>query len=465
MKNYNRRKFLKTTTMSAAALTAASTLASCTDNNIESISKGLYMGGFSAPKLDTVRVAFIGLGARGSGHLSSLASLEGVEVVAISDLYEDSCIRSSKVASEIGKGERHNNIAQYWGEENKWELMLKEIKPDAVFISTNWNNHAPMAIKSMESGAHAFIEVPIAVSLKDMWKIVDTSERTQKHCMMMENVNYGRDELMYLNMCRNGVVGELLHAEAAYIHELRFQMSQEERGTGSWRTHHYATGNGNLYPTHGLGPVAQYMNLGRTDDSFKSIISYSSPARGRELYAKKNYSFDHKWNKLDYLNGDINTSIIKTNIGRTVMVQWDETSPRPYTRHNLIQGTKGTLAGFPTRVAIEGGFEGVSKDHHSWIQGDKLEMLYEKYDHPLYKRLNQETKNSGHGGMDGIMRYRIIECLRDGLPLDQNVYEGCFWSAVTPLSGKSISEEGVPQKFPDFTRGNWETTKQLDIIL
>ena len=261
MKNYNRRKFLKTTTMSAAALTAASTLASCTDNNIESISKGLYMGGFSAPKLDTVRVAFIGLGARGSGHLSSLASLEGVEVVAISDLYEDSCIRSSKVASEIGKGERHNNIAQYWGEENKWELMLKEIKPDAVFISTNWNNHAPMAIKSMESGAHAFIEVPIAVSLKDMWKIVDTSERTQKHCMMMENVNYGRDELMYLNMCRNGVVGELLHAEAAYIHELRFQMSQEERGTGSWRTHHYATGNGNLYPTHGLGPVAQYMNL------------------------------------------------------------------------------------------------------------------------------------------------------------------------------------------------------------
>jgi predicted dehydrogenase len=465
MKNFNRRKFIKTTTMSAAALAAAKTLVSCTEDNTQPVSKGQYMGGFSAPKLDTVRVAFIGVGARGSGHLRSLASLEGVEVVAISDLYEDYCIRSSKVASEIGKGERHNNIAQYWGAENKWELMLEEIKPDAVFISTNWNNHAPMAIKSMESGAHAFVEVPIAVSLKDMWKIVDTSERTQKHCMMMENVNYGRDELMYLNMCRKGVIGKLLHAEAAYIHELRFQMSQEERGTGSWRTHHYANGNGNLYPTHGLGPVAQYMNIGRTDDSFKSIVSYSSPARGRELYAKKNYSLDHKWNKLNYLNGDINTSIIKTNIGRTVMVQWDETSPRPYTRHNLIQGTKGTLAGFPTRVAIEGGFEGASKDHHSWIQGDKLEMLYEKYDHPLYKRLNQETKNSGHGGMDGIMRYRIIECLRNGLPLDQNVYEGCFWSAVTPLSGKSISEEGAPQKFPDFTRGNWKTTKQLDIIL
>jgi len=465
MKNYNRRNFIQTTTMSAAAITLASTLTSCNDSNIEPISKGKYMGGFSAPKLDTVRIAFIGVGARGSGHLRSLASLEGVEIVAISDLYEDSCKKISKVASEIGKGERHDNIAQYWGDENKWKLMLEEIKPDAVFISTNWNNHASMAIKSMESGAHAFVEVPIAVSLKEMWEIVNTSEKTQKHCMMMENVNYGRDELMYLNMCRKGVIGELLHAEAAYIHELRFQMSQEERGTGSWRTHHYANGKGNLYPTHGLGPVAQYMNLGRTDDSFKSIVSYSSPAKGRDLYAQKNYSVEHKWNKLNYLNGDINTSIIKTNVGRTVMVQWDETSPRPYTRHNLIQGTKGTLAGFPTRIALEGGFEGASKDHHSWIQGDQLELLYEKYDHPLYIRLNQETKNSGHGGMDGIMRYRIIECLRNGLPLDQNVYEGCFWSAVTPLSGKSISEEGAPQKFPDFTRGNWKNTKQLDVIL
>ena len=464
MKNYNRRKFIQTTTMSAAALTVASTLTSCSNSNIDPISKGKYMGGFSAPKLDTVRIAFIGVGARGSGHLRSLASLEGVEIVAISDLYEDSCKKISKVASEIGKGERHDNIAQYWGDENKWKLMLEEIKPDAVFISTNWNNHASMAIKSMESGAHAFVEVPIAVSLKEMWEIVNTSEKTQKHCMMMENVNYGRDELMYLNMCRKGVIGELLHAEAAYIHELRFQMSQEERGTGSWRTHHYANGKGNLYPTHGLGPVAQYMNLGRTDDSFKSIVSYSSPAKGRDLYAQKNYSVDHKWNKLNYLNGDINTSIIKTNVGRTVMVQWDETSPRPYTRHNLIQGTKGTLAGFPTRIALEGGFEGASKDHHSWIQGDQLELLYEKYDHPLYKRLNQETKNSGHGGMDGIMRYRIIECLKNGLALDQNVYEGCFWSAVTPLSGESILEGGMPQQFPDFTRGNWTKTKPLEII-
>ena len=464
MKNINRRKFIKTTAMSAAALTTATTLSNCDTSTLIPDSKGKYMGDFSAPKLEIIRTAFIGVGARGSGHLKSISKLEGVEVVAISDLFENNVLKSSKVAEDTGLGERHKNIAKYWGEEDKWKLMIEELRPDAVFISTNWNNHAAMAIHSMENGAHAFVEVPMAITLEDMWKIINTSEETQKHCMMMENVNYGRDELMYLNMCRKGVIGELLHAEAAYIHDLRFQMRQEERGTGSWRTYHYANGKGNLYPTHGLGPVAQYMNLGRKEDTFESIISYSSPARGRKLYAEKNYSKEHKWNQLDYQNGDMSTSIIKTTKGKTIMVQWDETSPRPYTRHNLVQGTKGTLAGFPTRVALEGGFERVTKDHHSWIKGDALAQLYEKYDHPLYKRLNQKTKNSGHGGMDGIMRYRIIECLRNGLPLDQNVYEGCYWSAVTPLSGKSISEGGMPQKFPDFTRGKWEQTKPLEII-
>ena len=425
-----------------------------------------YMGDYSAPKLKTVRVAFIGVGARGTGHARQIATIEGTEVVAISDLYQDLVQRSIDNCKEIGKGERHNEIAMYSGGENKWKLMLKEVKPDAVFISTNWDNHAPMAIEAMNSGAHAFVEVPMATTIEDMWEIINTSEKTRKHCMMMENVNYGRDEMMYLNMCRKGVIGDFLHAEAAYIHELRFQMEEQKRGTGSWRTHHYAKGRGNLYPTHGLGPVAQYMNLARGDDNFSTLISYSTPALGRKIYAEKNYPSDHKWNKLDYKNGDLNTSIIKTNVGRTVMVQWDETSPRPYSRHNLIQGTKGTLAGFPTRVALEGGGEGVTKDHHSWAQGKDLEVLYEKYDHPLYKRLGALAKKmGGHGGMDFMMRYRIIECLRNGEPLDQNMYEGCFWSAVTPLSAKSIKYGGAPQRFPDFTRGNWKTTKPLGIIL
>ena len=461
----NRRNFIKKTTISTAAIASVSLMANCeSDLKTQVPSGGVYMGDHSAPKLNKVRAAFIGVGKRGAGHLKFFSGLPGAEVVAISDLYQDNVKEKLAMVNQLTKGSSDSNIAVYWGNENRWKTMLKEVKPDIVFISTNWNNHAPMAIESMKHGAHAFVEVPLGVTLKELWEIVDTSERTQKHCMMMENVNYGRAELMYLNMCRQGVIGELLHAEAAYIHELRGQMKQVEQGTGSWRTYHYANGIGNLYPTHGLGPVAQYMSLARQDDNFKSLVSFSSPALGRKLYAEKNYPADHKWNQLDYQNGDINTSIIKTEMGRTIMVQWDETSPRPYTRLNLIQGTKGTLAGYPTRVALEGGVEGITKDHHQWVEGKQLDKIYEKYDHPLYKRLNEQSKDSGHGGMDGIMMFRIVECLKKGLPLDQNVYEGAFWSAVTELSGKSVEQGGAPQQFPDFTRGNWIITKPLQII-
>tara|TARA_B100001057_G_C22663279_1_gene876808 strand:+ start:116 stop:739 length:624 start_codon:yes stop_codon:yes gene_type:complete len=206
------------------------------------------------------------------------------------------------------------------------------------------------------------------------------------------------------------------------------------------------------------------MNIGRTQDNFDSIVSFSTPAFGRQNHAKENYPPDHKWNQLNFIGGDMNTSIIKTKIGRTIMIQWDETSPRPYTRLNLIQGTKGCLAGYPTRIALEGGVEDFTRDHHRWVEGAQLEEIFEKYDHPLYKRMNAKAKDSGHGGMDGIMLYRIIECLQQGLPLDQNVYEGCFWSAVGPLSEKSVKEDGAKQSFPDFTRGNWRITSPLEII-
>lgn len=464
MKNLDRRNFIKKTSLSAAAFATAPLLSQAADMNPERPMRGQYMGDFAAPKLETVRAAFIGVGARGPGHLKFFAGLPGTEVVAISDLYEDLAVKWGEEAKAIGKGQRHKKIKLYHGEEDKWRTMLDETKPDVVFIATNWKNHAPMAIEVMNKGAHAFVEVPIALTLNEMWAIVDTSEVTGKHCMMMENVNYSRDELMFLNMCRQGIIGEPFHAEAAYIHELRFQMEEQNRGTGSWRTPHYAKRNGNLYPTHGLGPVAQYMNLGRTDDTFGSLVSFSTPALGRKMYAEKNYTADHKWNQLNYQGGDLNTSIIKTALGKTIMVQWDETSPRPYSRLNLVQGTKGTLAGFPTRVALEGGVEGATKDHHSWVQGEQLEVLYEKFDHPLYKRLNDATKDTGHGGMDGMMMYRIVECLQKGLPLDQNVYEGCFWSAVSPLSERSVASGGAPQPFPDFTRGNWKQTKPLEII-
>jgi predicted dehydrogenase len=454
---------LRKTSLSVTSVYLASAI-SCSQEKEANPSGGLYMGGYKAPKLDKVRIAIIGVGARGSGHAKQLAAIEGTEIVAIADLYEDLVARSVANCEEVGKG-RHQNIQRFFGEENEWKKMLETVKPDAVFIATNWKNHAPMAIEAMNQGAHAFVEVPIAVTLEEMWDIVDTSERTQKHCMMMENVNYGREELLYLNLCRKGVIGSILHAEAAYIHELRFQMEEQERGTGSWRTPHYANRNGNLYPTHGLGPVAQYLNLGRGEDHFSTLVSFSTPAMGRASYAEKNYSKEHKWNQLNYKGGDMNTSIVKTSLGRTVMIQWDETSPRPYSRHNLVQGTKGTLAGFPTRVALEGGVEGATENHHQWAQGEQLEKLYDQYEHPMYKRLGALAKKmGGHGGMDFMMLYRIVECLRNGEALDQNVYEGCLWSAVSPLSEASVAQGGMPQQFPDFTRTQWKTTKPLEII-
>ncbi|MBC3875866.1 Gfo/Idh/MocA family protein [Undibacterium flavidum] len=418
--------------------------------------KSKYMGDFRASPLAQVKVAIIGVGARGSGHAAQLAGIEGVQFVGIADVVEARAKKSEAAVSKFG-----HTPKVYSGDENGWRKMLAETKPDAVFINTPWSLHAPMAIAAMQAGAHAFVEVPIATTLKDMWDIVDTSEATGRHCMMMENVNYGREELLYLNMVRQGVLGDLLHGEASYIHALRFQMENGD-STGSWRTFEYAKRNGNLYPTHGLGPVAQYMNLARGEDTFGRISSFSSPAKGRAAYAKKSTKLTSPaFKELDFKGGDLNTSIIKTGLGRTIMVQWDETTPRPYSRHNMIMGVNGVLAGFPNRISVEG----ITSNYHKWAEGKEWEDIAAKYEHPLYVRLGELSKKmGGHGGMDFLMLYRIIECLRKGDALDQNVYEGCFWSAVGPLSEKSVAEDGNSQVFPDFTRGDWKSTNPLKII-
>ena len=458
-----RRKFINQATVAGLSLNGLNILSSCeteTKKNIQT-----YMGGFKAKPIPQIKAAFVGVGDRGRSHVRNFKSFKGTEVVGICDLYE------TRVKETVNSINQKSSIKEFWGKDNLWIEMIKETKPDVVFISTNWDNHAPMAIKSMELGSHAFVEVPLANTIEDLWGIVNTSEKTRKHCMMLENVNYGRDELMFLNICRKGLIGDLIHGEASYIHDLRAQMFQKDEtsfdshpGTGSWRTRQYAKNIGNLYPTHGLGPVAQYMSLARKEDNFDKIVSLSSPSKGRALMAKKYFEKDHEWNNLEFRNGDINTSIIQSNYGKTIMIQWDETSPRPYTRHNLIQGTSGALAGFPTRVFFDSKENKNSIGYFPWIEGKDLSEIYEKYDHPLYKKLNEKTADSGHGGMDGIMMYRVIECLQKGEPLDQNVYEGAFWSAVTPLSAKSIDNGGNPQNFPDFTRGKWKETEPLGIV-
>lgn len=340
----------------------------------------------------------------------------------------------------------------------------------------------------MVSGKHAFVEVPAATTIEECWQLVNTAERTQKNCMMMENVNYGREELMVLNMVRQGLFGQVLHGEAAYIHDLRWQMKEIEHKTGSWRTYWHTKRNGNLYPTHGLGPVSQYMNINR-GDRFDYVTSVSSSALGRAEYAKDEFQENHERNSLKFTAGDMNTSTIKTINGRTIMVQHDTTSPRPYSRHNLIQGTNGTFAGFPNRIALEdvpadikekydaqfdkemnewqaAGSKG-KKPHHQNFHGWDYDMdkWYKEYDHPLYTRMGEEAeRNGGHGGMDFLMMYRIVYCLRNGEPLNQDVYDAAAWSSIFPLSMDSVADRSNSKTIPDFTRGAWKTGKPLSIV-
>lgn len=406
--------------------------------------------------METVRVAFIGVGARGGGHVGHFVSMEGTEIVAICDIHEPTAERAAKRCTDGGR----KKPALYTNGVEDYKRMLDRDDIDIVIISTPWEWHVPMSVDTMNAGKHAFVEVPAALTIEGCWELVDTSERTQKHCMMMENVNYGREELMVLNMCRQGLFGELVHGEASYIHDLRGQMNQIERGTGSWRTLHYTTTNGNLYPTHGLGPVAQYMNINR-GDRLDYMSSISSKSRVREIYAAENYPEGHPRRELDFVCGDINTTIARTVNGKSLMIQWDEQSPRPYTRHNLIQGTKGTFAGFPDRLVVEG----ESPSTHSWEQGGDLTKWYEKYDHPLFRAQGElAQKMGGHGGMDFLMLWRIVYCLRNGEPLDQDVYDAAVWSAITPLSVWSVANRGQSIDVPDFTRGKWRVMEPLAIF-
>jgi len=457
----NRREFIRRTAATGAALAVGNVIVNAETGSARTQGRRLSTpagaaAGLVAPKMDKVRFGFIGVGARGSGHVAQMLLIDGVEVNAIADLYPDWAERSAKACTDKGRPKP----TVYGPGKDSYKAMLQRDDIDAVIIATPWEEHVRMCVDAMNAGKHAFVEVPAALTVDECWKLVEVSEKTKKHCMMMENVNYFREELMVLNMCRLGVFGELLHGEAAYIHDLRGQMREVERGTGSWRTVHYMKRNGNLYPTHGLGPVAQYMNINR-GDRLDYLSSVSCNSRVREIYAKNNFPPDHKWNKGKFVCGDLSTTICRTVNGKTLMIQWDEQLPRPYTRHNLIQGTKGCFGGFPNRVVIEG----ETRSTESWVQGQGMQAMFEKYEHPLWKRIaNDPANQGGHGGGDFVMLWRIVYCLRNGLPLDQDVYDAATWSVITPLSEWSVKNRGRSIDVPDFTRGKWKDMEPLEIV-
>jgi predicted dehydrogenase len=455
MDDSGRRDFLKTATLAATAGLVARCAGTNGTGAVAPATHSTVMD-LVVPPLERVRFGLIGVGERGSVHTDLLCRIDGAEIMAICDPHEEVLDRA------MGLVEQHGRPApqRIAGDDHAYRRMLERDDIDAVLIATPWRWHAPMAIDAMEAGKHALVEVPMATTVEDCWKIVDTAERTQRNCMMLENVCYGRQELMLLNMVRAGLFGELVHGEAAYIHELRWQMKEIEHKTGSWRTYWHTQRNGNLYPTHGLGPIAQYMNVNR-GDRFDYLTSVSSPALGRAAYAAREFPPEHERNTLNYICGDMNTSLIKTVRGRSIMVQHDTTTPRPYTRHNLIQGTKGAFGGFPGRIALD--LEDGSDSFHHWDQD--LDAWYARYEHPMWNAIRTQAEEAGgHGGMDFVMLWRLVHCLRNGEPLDQNVYDGAAWTAISPLSADSVADRGNSKTVPDFTRGVWRDAQPLGVV-
>ena len=457
MHSSTRRDFLKTVTTAGAAAFALSASVRAAEN-ASPRGKGKSVVGLRAPKLDVVRWGFIGLGARGSGTLRETMLLEHCEIRGLCDNHAPTL---AKAVDAVKKSGRPDPAVFSEGDE-AYQKMLERPDIDAVFICTPWRLHVPMAVAAMRAGKHAFIEVPAAISVAECWQLVDTAEETQRHCMMMENCCYGREELMLLRMCREGAFGELLHGEASYLHDLRAQTKDIEHGTGSWRIREHELRNGNLYPTHGLGPVAQYMSINR-GDRFARLVSFSSPSLGLPDYVEKNFPAGHPRRMAKYVNGDLNTSIVKTARGRTIVVQHDTTNPRPYSRSNLIQGTRGLFSGYPSRIYLEG-----RTKTEAWETD--LAKWFAEFEHPLWKKVADvaaalpKDGTTGHGGMVFVMRWRIVQCLREGLPLDQDVYDAAAWSSISELSEKSVAQGGAPMEMPDFTRGAWETTAPLGIV-
>jgi predicted dehydrogenase len=445
----NRREFLTATAgiglaLSAGALAAKKTPAS------KKARAYRPPEGFAAPPLETVRLAFVGVGLQGGSHVRNFLKIDGVQIVALCDIDEP---RAKEVRQwVVDDGRPAPDI--YTRGETDYKRLCERDDIDLVFNSTPWRWHVPVCVEAMETGKHTAVEVPAATTVDGCWQLVKTAERQRLHCVMMENCNYGRSELMVLKMVRTGLFGELLHGEGAYIHDLR-SIKFSDKNEGLWRLAHSVDRNGNLYPTHGLGPIAQCMDINR-GDRFDYLVSMSSPARGLKLYAAEHLPADDPRRKLDFALGDMNTSLIKTGLGRNIMVQHDTTTPRPYSRINLIQGTRGCFTGYPDRIHIAGRTEG-----HGW---DDIEAYREEFEHPLWRKLEEQAAGAGHGGMDYLEDYRLIECLRQGQPTDMDVYDAAAVSSVVELSEISVAKEGRPVEVPDFTRGGWRTNKPLEIV-
>lgn len=396
----------------------------------------------------TVRIGMIGVGGRGESLLHDILAVEGAVVTALCDILPARTALGARLVTEAGQPAP----ALYDGSDMVWERLVARDDLDIVYIATPWNWHVPMAVGAMRQGKHAAVEVPAATTVEDCWTLVNESEKSRRHCIMIENCCYGYNEMLVLNMVKAGKFGRLTHGECAYIHDLRSLLLSDE-GEGLWRRYPHLQLDGNLYPTHGLGPVANYMAINR-GDRFDFLVSMSSLEAGLTAWRDAHLAPTDPKRQERYRTGDMNTSLIKTALGRTIMLQHDVVSPRPYSRINMISGTAGTFADYPARIMIEGQAEG-----ERWVGIDAYKAEYES---PLWTRIGElARKLGGHGGMDFVMNYRLVQCMREGLVPDIDVYDAAAWSAPGPLSVTSVAKGSKPVDVPDFTRGGWSTPRPV----
>jgi hypothetical protein len=463
--NNTRRKFLRNLAVGSGALAAGipvfAKVTGTSDEEIntssvyENAGQRFNMCGYAAPKIETVRIGVIGLGQRGSEAVERLSYIDGVEIVALCDKYPDRIAASQKALEKM----QRPKAKEYSGEEG-WKALCESNDIDLVYTPTPWHLHTPISVYAMKNGKHAATEVPASKTLDECWELVETSEKTKKHCMMLENCCYDFFEMLTLNMARQGMLGEIIHAEGAYIHDLtKDWLFNKNAYADMWRLKENIGHNGSLYPTHGLGPIAQCMNINR-GDKLDHLVSMSSSDFTMNNMVKALAEKDGFYN--EYVDkpyrGNMNTTLIKTNKGKSIMVQHDVSTLRPYSRIHLVSGTKGAAQKWPGPERVAFG--------HSWIKKEELDNLYKKYSPPIINHIGTIAKEvGGHGGMDFIMDWRLIDCLRNGLPLDQDVYDAAAWSCLVPLSQRSVAKKSRTVDIPDFTRGAWQANKPVTLTL
>lgn len=395
------------------------------------------MHGIPFERCELVRVGFIGVGGRGRSLLHEMLACDGVQVTAVADVSEAAV---AKAVDQITGAGQPAPVALSGSD--SWRHLL-ENELDLVIVATPWATHTPYALAAMAAGKHVAVEVPIATTVEECWQLVETSERTRRHCLMLENCCYDYWETLVKRMVKAGLLGEITHAECAYIHDLR-AMLLEDRSEGLWRRQAHIDRDGNLYPTHGLGPVAQILGIG-AGDRFDYLVSMSSREIGLSAYRDATLPADDPKRQEIYRCGDMNSSLIRTVQGRTILLQHDSHTPRPYERGFLIGGTKGLFRDYPPRLYLDG-----VGTHEAWLP---IEEYKAQWEDPLWTNLGElARKRGGHGGMDFIMIYRLLQTLHEGLPPDIDVYDAVEWSVPGPLSELSVANRSRPVDFPNFRR-------------